>query len=835
VSGLDFSKISDGSASDSATEPRRIFAALPSKDGKYGYARDVQSEVWQRWHERRDQRDLVIKMNTGGGKTVVGLIALKSCLNEGAGPAVYITPDIPLATQVAEEARQLGIEATDDPTDSRFRRGKAILIINVYKLFNGLSVFGVKGSARAPIELGAVLVDDAHACLATVESQFTLRIPDEHPACGELLALFDEDLKAQSAPTYRDLLEGGSSFAAMRVPFWAWADRRDEVLDLLHPHRDDDAFKFAWPLISEVLPLCDVAISADGVEIAPPCPPVEMITSFARAKRRLYLTATLADDSVLVTHFGASPETIRKPITPGAADDLGDRMILTPLQTFPDAEEEEVKRLLQVQGRERNVVVIVPSWARAAFWADVAEGTYNAEDLPGVLARLRNGHVGLVVFVNKYDGIDLPGDACRILVVDGLPEAMGALERLESLALLGSEALLTKQIQRIEQGMGRGVRSNDDFCVVMLMGRRLTERLHPASARLRFSPATRAQLELSDAIAEQLRDRAIDDMPEILDQCLLRDPGWVAASRGALDGLTFPDVVAVSKVAVAERQAFERAAEDSFAEAATEIQSAIHDTSDLQLRGLLKQRLAGYLHRVDPVDSQKAQKSAHRDNRAVMKPRQAISYLRLRGSATTQAKRASEHLVETYATPAELTLGIGALLDDLRPSPDPDAVDRFEEALHQLGYHLGLGSQRPERDVGAGPDVLWSLGELDFLVIECKSASQAGSISKVDAAQLSHSIDWFAESYDETCAATPLLIHPSRQLHSKASPRDGMRVLTFEKLRDLRAAVDTFAKALASSEIAHDPEAVNDRLGALQLNGAALTQKWTVKPRAHSS
>lgn len=31
-------------------------------------------------------------------------------------------------------------------------------------------------------------------------------------------------------------------------------------------------------------------------------------------------------------------------------------------------------------------------------------------------------HVGLVVLVNKYDGIDLPNDACRIPVIDGLPD-----------------------------------------------------------------------------------------------------------------------------------------------------------------------------------------------------------------------------------------------------------------------------------------------------------------------------------------------------------------------------------------------------------------------------
>ena len=38
-------------------------------------------------------------MNTGGGKTVVGLLMLKSCLNEGVGPAVYVTPDNYLVSQ----------------------------------------------------------------------------------------------------------------------------------------------------------------------------------------------------------------------------------------------------------------------------------------------------------------------------------------------------------------------------------------------------------------------------------------------------------------------------------------------------------------------------------------------------------------------------------------------------------------------------------------------------------------------------------------------------------------------------------------------------------------
>src|SRR5699024_5803446 len=95
---------------------------------------------------------------------------------------------------------------------------------------------------------------------------------------------------------------------------------------------------------------------------------------------------------------------------------------------------------------------------------------------------LKKRHVGLTVLINKYDGIDLPGTACELLVIDGLPEVYGLAERLEMLLLDGTERQLVRQIQRIEQGMGRGVRSSDDYCVVLLLGGKLTQRLHQPKA-----------------------------------------------------------------------------------------------------------------------------------------------------------------------------------------------------------------------------------------------------------------------------------------------------------------------------------------------------------------
>ena len=151
--------------------------------------------------------------------------------------------------------------------------------------------------------MGSIVVDDAHAALSLTEESTTLTVPADHAAYSKLLGLFEAELKAQGLNSYKDIKDGDRS-AVLRIPFWAWYDKRERVLDELRPHRLDDTFKWSWPLIADIRHLCQAVVTADGVEIMPPCPPIEKFPSFSEAGRRIYLTATLSDDSVLVTHLG---------------------------------------------------------------------------------------------------------------------------------------------------------------------------------------------------------------------------------------------------------------------------------------------------------------------------------------------------------------------------------------------------------------------------------------------------------------------------------------------------------------------------------------------------
>lgn len=828
MSGLNFGNLGRPSVADTVLPPRRIFNALPKKNARYNYARDVQAEVWEQWEVRRSDSDLVVKMNTGSGKTLVGLMMLKSGLNEKVGPSAYVAPNKHLASQVRAEAEGLGLAVTDNPRSAAFQDGRAILVTHVHRVVNGRSVFGVAGDGRTPVRIGSLLIDDAHASLATVQDAFTLGLPSDTAAYRELQSLFAPALKGQSAALLQDILDGDTA-AVLRVPYWDWRGLQDQALGILQRYKGDAALEWSWPLVSNDLAHCDVAFSATRAELRAAVLPIDRIPSFVSATRRIYMTATLADDSILVTHFGANPDTLREPLTPSTAADLGERMILAPLETHPNVSVVSVQRMLAEKAKRVNVVVVAPSTRRTQMWTDVADVIADSESIEATVAALRQGHVGLVVFNNRYDGIDLPGDACRILVIDGVPEAYGALDRVEMLALEHSQAATGRQIQRIEQGMGRGIRSKDDYCVVVLLDHRLTQRIHGEQNLSMFSPGTRAQLEVSQSIAEALEDRPFREISVVIDQALDRDSAWVEMSIQALDGLEHEAATNISPVSEALSTAYADARRGQYSKAGDLLARVSNNVDDPRRRGWIKQQAAMMRDFHDPVKAQALQTSAVNDNPYLLKPLAGIAYRRVKAHAN-QARAVAEVLATEVSDANETVVRVAAILSDLAPIPDPTGpeVHRFERAVVEVARRIGFVGQNPELDLGEGPDALWSLGNLEYAVIECKSGATASAIGKRDLAQLSHSVDWFADRYDTSCSVTPVMIHPAHAPGPEAVARQGARIMTFDLLADFLEAVRTFTAAVVQQPT--DEASIGAQLVAHHLTPGLLLDRYTRPP-----
>ncbi len=832
---LDWSRIGVGDQ-EPLLRPREIYSALPNQP--WGYLRQEQGEVLEKWFVRKDDRDIVIKQNTGGGKTAAGLLIAQSTLNEGIGKAVYLAPDTYLARRVREEANLLGLAAVGDPDDTAFRSRQAILVTTFQKVINGKSVFGVAGDGREPIDLGIVIVDDAHTALATTESQFRLTISAKHPAYEKLLDLFAADLRNQSARVWEDI-QAKEYTAMARIPFWSWADQREEVMRRLHPHRLEDAFKFEWPLISDVLHLCTATVTGRSIEIRPPCPPITMIPSFAHARRRVYLTATLADDSILVTDLAADPVQLARPVTPESAADLGDRMILAPIALNRTLDDEAVRVLARqfadgdrdgddvAESEPINVVVLVPSTKAAAVWKPYADRTHYVGDLDVGVAELKAGHVGLVVLVNKYDGIDLPGKACELLILDGIPRPLDAVERREAIALADSPVRLAREVQRIEQGMGRGVRDTKDHCAVLLLGANLAVATYDPRHLNLFSPATRAQLNLSRDIANQIKDEGLGPIRAALSACLTRDPQWVERSRRALAGIRYADTSTIRPEAIASRQAFDLAAVGQSHAAADTLQRAINDLEDPAMRGWLMEQKAAYLHLTDPVAAQQLLAMAVRENAFVLRPAAGIVPARLKATAA-QAHAAAMFLAEQYKDGMSLVLGMRALVDEIQW--DEERTPAAEAAFEKLGQHLGFTSSRPERLYGTGPDNLWALDPNRHAVIELKTGCTTATIAKKDLDQLGGSVRW---DHEQNPGATllPIMVHPSREVHELGTPVPGMRVVTPAKLDELKLAVVAYAVALAEGQGRWgDEQAVAAQLTHGKLNAGNVFLTYTEAP-----
>ena len=373
-------------------DPRDIFLTL-SRDKKFAFPRDIQTEVMKAWFAQRENSDTVVKLNVGSGKTLVGLLLVQSSLNEGIRPAIYIAPDKQLVDQVLAEARVLGIDAVDDPRDPTVQSGERIAVTTIHRLFNGKSIFGV-GSEGVKLKIGAIVIDDVHACIATINDQFRIRLPNTHPAYQAIYDIAEADLQRQSHSRFLDVRDGDPR-AMIEVPYWTWLHYQKEIIEALHGHKDDDELVFSYPLLSNVLPQCRCIISGQMLEIEPLCPPTDLVRAFSKAKRRIYMTATLADDSALVTHFAADPTKLASPIVPVSSQSMGERMILMPQELNAELDADEIRDLLVAPAKKDNVVVIVPSKLAAQPWQGVADQILLADNVVDGIAKLQQQHMSV--------------------------------------------------------------------------------------------------------------------------------------------------------------------------------------------------------------------------------------------------------------------------------------------------------------------------------------------------------------------------------------------------------------------------------------------------------
>ena len=813
-------------------EPREIFMTLPSKAPGYGYPRDVQSEVWKKWFDIRNEKNVILKMNTGSGKTVVGLIMLQSCLNEEKGPAIYVVPDNYLVKQVIDEAKRLGISVTADKDDYNYSNSKAILVTSIQTIVNGHSYFGMRESGNYPI--GSIIIDDVHACMDKIIDQFMIKIDAETDAYKELIAIFSSSLKDYNPKNYIDIIEMKDCRKNMLVPYWEWQRQQDNIYRILSKYNNSDntAIYFGLPLIEGCLETCDCIITASSIDISPKGIDLDKISSLEEANRRIYMSATLADDSVFVSALGLDTEDMKNIITPENANDIGDRLIIFPKHMNSDISEIEIKEKVQQISEEYNVVILVPSFSRAKFWDERGERTATKDNIDKIVEALKSGkHIGKIIFVNRYDGIDLPGDACRMLVIDGLPPLNSIKDRYIQSVAPQSTILLREQIQRIEQGMGRGVRSNDDECCIVLMGDELSDVLSRNKGIDYFSAATKCQYNLSKELWDLLiretgSKPTIAQIFEIANYSLEKNPEWVAECKERLATVKYSNKANVDEKIVAQREAFKKSMNMQWLDAANAIKIVKDKEDDKRTKAYLCQIQAEYTNKIDSVLSQQILKAGRNLSAGVLSPLDGIQYQKTINTIS-QAKAISENLADRKFELNELLIYIDFVLSNLHIGSE---YEKFEVALNEIGIVLGFVCSRPDKETGGyGPDNLWAIDSSEYLVIECKTEATTQTIKKDYCNQLSGSVNWFKENYAYPNKCIPIMVHPSKFIDIVASPDENMRVMTEKELEYFRKNLRDFFGALCHNGNNSDISKINELLRIYKLRKDDIASMYTVK------
>ena len=811
------------------TDPIKLYSTLDRKSVT-GPLRPAQQNILDRWYnEHKRDRDLVIKLHTGEGKTLIGLLVLQSMINAGTAPCLYICPNIYLAKQVCEEASKFGIpycEMTNGDIPDAFITGEKILITYAQKVFNGKSIFGIDNNY---VKVASVLLDDAHACIDTIKEAQTITIKrNEFEAIyNKVLTLFRDELIAQREGSFLDV-ENGDYSTFMLVPYWSWYDKRTELLRILSDASNSvQSIKFVWPILRDRITEYSCYISGTEIEIVPNNPSVDIFGSFSKAEHRILMSATTQDDSFFIKGLSFEPKAVKNPLQDKEQTWSGEKMIIIPslIDEFCDRDL-IVTQFARMQFNDYGAVAIVPNTMKCEQYSALGAEIVDKKNIYDVIDRIKKEEFkNLVVINNRYDGIDLPDEACRILIIDSLPYFNSLSDRYEKKCRPNSETINKKIAQKIEQGIGRGVRGEKDYCAIIIIGTDLVKFMRSPLTKNFFSAQTQAQIEIGLDIAEMAyEDKKEDEISiqpicDLISQMLSRDDGWKEFYIDRMQRiLTSENDSKIYDLLVEETEIEKLCAGNQFEKAAVKMQEYIdRNITDPLEKGWFLQQKARYIYPIRRDESIRLQKAAFKLNPQLLKPQVGIEYDKASFIHENRMRRIIEY-VGKYNSYEEFILSVTETTDNLSFGVE---ADKFEASVKEVGELLGFISQRPDMEIRKGPDNLWCGDNNEYAFFECKSEvdDKREEITKHEAGQMNNHCGWFEKEYGDSVVVSRYMIIPTKNLSYQGDFTHEVRIIRKEKLRKLKNAIKGFASELHPFDLKDlNEETVQKLINSYKLN-----------------
>lgn len=517
------------------TDPNRLYSLL---QGDADSPRNLWWHQWsvlKEWHEKYSAaQDVALELPTGAGKTLVGGLIGEFRRRVKHERVAYLCPTKRLARQTYARLSSYGIPAVqligrtnqwNSADRARYTSGEAIAVTVYSHVFN---------SNPGISDAEFLIIDDAHAADGAVAGTWTIEINRKSSASYmEVLSVLESAFDPLVVAQLRDdTVEGrfeSDVHLASPVAVAAASENLERVLRGAVSFGDLDDQQYSYRKMTGHLGRCMVYASHNRIQIRPFIPPTHTHSAFDSPKQRLYMSATLGDGGELERSFGRTKIT-RIPLPDDKEQEgTGRRFFCFPELTSDLAKNpsEVLPWLSQKILDVGRAVVMTPDHRTAKLITDQlsAHGVVvlSSASVEESLESFTDRSGVALVLANRYDGLDLPDDDCRLLVMAGLP-ARGDLQERFLVGALGAMDVLQERIRsRVVQGAGRATRNSSDFAAVLMLGGDLTSFCMRRDVREAMPPEINAELTFG---IENSMGMNSDSMVENIDAFLGQTRDW---------------------------------------------------------------------------------------------------------------------------------------------------------------------------------------------------------------------------------------------------------------------------------------------------------------------
>lgn len=723
------------SASPVPESPLRLFDELPRMPGSIPELWRQQGEILDEYAESfADKPDVAIELPTGTGKTIVGLLIGDWRRRKHRRPVLYACPTHQLVHQVAAIAKQEGNPAVTllgshtkwvAADESRYFAAEALGITTYSTIFNASPKIG---------DPGAIVFDDAHAAEQYVAEAWSISVDRfEYPEAYKALlkavrpglgGMFHQSME-QSSVDLRARLN-------IRLVVPLRRPKMAEAINLaLRELPEQSSPWWSWITIRTGLPACLVYVSWREILVRPFIPPTSENQPFVGASQRVYLSATLGHAGELERSFGRA-NIARLPLPNGRSPRSGRRYFI-----FGElADGDPTALAITVTQAAGKALVLATSTADARNAADTLNTSgwpvLGKEEVERSLSAFADKSHAILTLAGRYDGMDLPDDACRLVCFEGLPDWAHLQERFLSSSVRATIALEERTRTRVVQGAGRATRNPSDHAIVLIRGGDLTRYLSSPVVREALDPDLQAEVAFG---LENSREVSHDDVLENVRIFLEQGDEWradaephiadarrkaerVAPVGSAQLAASAPHEVDASSCAfrgdfLGAREAAEKAARALSGEEAVRAYRSLW----LYLAAVWSFAAAD----ADPNAGRtgagllrQAQKAAGRTTWIRETDAGAESTIEEDANDTPAIRHIARRLGDDIKH-AQIQTAVSRILDGLRSAEH----QRFEPALTELGRLLGADAEKP-----AGPgrcDCAWCWESRVWIAIEAKT------------------------------------------------------------------------------------------------------------------